>query len=384
MSILLGLLDKTAALTPGTELLAARAYLTLVYKHKGKDTDLSDDIAPYFLSLSYTDNLSNSADDVTLTLEDRAALWSHEWMPDRGAQLDVTIQTLNWDTLIEGLKTLPLGAFEIDEIELSSLPSVVQIKGLSIIGTAQLRGVEHNRAWENVTLQKVCQDIADANGLQLFYDCDDEIKLERTEQNYQSDLEFLQKLCTDNGLALKVAADKLIVFDEYKYESADPVIIIRHPRMAAVPTQQETAGQEQPQPIIINKLESYRFKIKTRDVYKACHLKYQKGKKDAVIEATFTAPDKKDSDGLTLEISDQADSIPDAERIAKKKLRDKNKEEITGSMTMRGNLNLVAGIVVQVEGFGQFDGKFIIVKATHDLSDGYTTSIDIRRCLNGY
>ena len=364
--------------------MAARAYLTLVYKHKGKDTDLSDDIAPYFLSLSYTDNLSNSADDVTLTLEDRAALWSHEWMPDRGAQLDVTIQTLNWDTLIDGLKTLPLGAFEIDEIELSSLPSVVQIKGLSIIGTAQLRGVEHNRAWENVTLQKVCQDIADANGLQLFYDCDDEIKLERTEQNYQSDLEFLQKLCTDNGLALKVAADKLIVFDEYKYESADPVIIIRHPRMAAVPTQQETAGQEQAQPVIINKLESYRFKIKTRDVYKACHLKYQKGKKDAVIEATFTAPNKKDSDGLTLEISDQADSIPEAERIAKKKLRDKNKEEITGSMTMRGNLNLVAGIVVQIEGFGQFDGKFIIVKATHDLSNGYTTSIDIRRCLNGY
>ena len=264
------------------------------------------------------------------------------------------------------------------------MPSVVQIKGLSIIGTAQLRGVEHNRAWENVTLQKVCQDIADANGLQLFYDCADTINLERTEQNYQSDLEFLQKLCTDNGLALKVAADKLIVFDEYKYESAEPVICIRHPRLAAVPTQQGTTTQEQLQPVILNKLESYRFKIKTRDVYKACHLKYQKSKDDAVVEATFTAPDKKESDGLTLEISDQADSIPEAERIAKKKLRDKNKEEITGSMTMRGNLNLVAGIVVQIEGFGQFDGKFIIVKATHDLSDGYTTSIDIRRCLNGY
>lgn len=382
MSILLGLLDKAAALTAGTELLAARAYLTLVYKHKDKDTDLSDDIAPYFLSLSYTDNLSNSADDITLTLEDRAALWAHEWMPDRGAQLDVTIQTLNWDTLIEGLKTLPLGVFEIDEIELSSLPSVVQIKGMSIIGTAQLRGVEHNRAWENVTLQKVCQDIADANGLQLFYDCDDEIKLERTEQNYQSDLEFLQKLCTDNGLALKVAADKLIVFDEYKYESKEPVICVRHPRMVVVPEQQGTSTQEQL--IVINKLESYRFRIKTRDVYKACHLKYQKRKKNAVIEATFTAPDKKDMDGLTLEISDHADSIPEAERIAKKKLRDKNKEEITGSMTMRGNLNLVAGIVVKIEGFGQFDGKFIITKATHDLGDGYTTSIDIRRCLNGY
>jgi hypothetical protein len=49
-----------------------------------------------------------------------------------------------------------------------------------------------------------------------------------------------------------------------------------------------------------------------------------------------------------------------------------------------GNFALLASETVNVLGFGKFDGKYIIVTAKHEIGNGYTTSIDLRRCLNGY
>lgn len=46
--------------------------------------DISADLAPYLKSISYTDHLSGEADDLTLTLEDRAGLWQGAWMPEKG------------------------------------------------------------------------------------------------------------------------------------------------------------------------------------------------------------------------------------------------------------------------------------------------------------
>lgn len=119
-----------------------------------------------------------------------------------------------------------------------------------------------------------------------------------------------------------------------------------------------------------------------RDVYKACHVKYQDSSTKQKIEATFSAPDKKT--GKTLEVNEQVTSIADAQRLAKKKLREKNCDEITGSFSFVGNPELAAAANVKLSGFGTFDGKYIITKAQHDIGSGYTTSIDVRRCLDGY
>ena len=101
-----------------------------------------------------------------------------------------------------------------------------------------------------------------------------------------------------------------------------------------------------------------------------------------VIEGEFAAPDK--TDGPILTVNDQVKDKTEADRLAKKKLREKNKEAYTGSITLVGNFYVVAGLVTELKGFGKFDGKYIIVKAEHQVGAAYTTSIDIRRCLNGY
>lgn len=89
--------------------------------------------------------------------------------------------------------------------------------------------------------------------------------------------------------------------------------------------------------------------------------------------------------GAVLEVNQEVNSQAEAERLAKKKLREKNREEYTGSFNTIGQPFLCAGETVEMIGFGTFSGKYIITQAKHDLSSsGFVTSIEIRRCLIGY
>mgnify|MGYP000853695874 FL=1 len=68
-----------------------------------------------------------------------------------------------------------------------------------------------------------------------------------------------------------------------------------------------------------------------------------------------------------------------------KRLRQKNKGEFKASFKLTGDARLVAGITVQVSGYGAFDGKYIIETATHSVSkSGYKTDLTLRRVLEGY
>lgn len=48
---------------------------------------------------------------------------------------------------------------------------------------------------------------------------------------------------------------------------------------------------------------------------------------------------------------------------------------------MMGDVRMAAGVNIQVEGFGVFDGKFFIDSAVHSLdgNGGYRTTIQIHR-----
>jgi len=69
---------------------------------------------------------------------------------------------------------------------------------------------------------------------------------------------------------------------------------------------------------------------------------------------------------------------------AKNALRKANKEETVGDLELIGDPRLVAGVTTDFTGFGSFDGKYIISKATHKVTAGYTVGIEARKCLNGY
>lgn len=360
---------------PNSSSLSRRAWLSVIYTPKGgsSGTDISNDLSQYLLSMSYTDNLHGKADDLSLTLEDRGMLWQGDWFPEQGSLLDVTIHTYNWENLMDGEKTLALGQFEIDEIEIAGMPSTVQIKAVSVPNDTKLRGVKRSRTWDEITVKKCANDIATGAEMELFYDCDEDPKLDHVEQSDESDLSILEKICSDAGFSLKVTPEKVIVFDEVKYEAADAVALIVRPGMMYM------KSGDMP---IIHQIEGYRFRAKTRDVYGSCHVKYQKGEEKELIEATFE-PENPVTDKV-LEVSEQVESVEEAERLAKRRLREANKETVTGSFTIPGRLDMTAGILVNLVGFEKMDGKYIITKAQHSLGQRYTVTVDVRRCLDGY
>ena len=366
-----------AELPEGSKL-ARRAWLEVKYTPAGgEESDISEDISKYLLSFSYNDNLSDQADDINFTLEDRAQLWLSDWFPEgEGNMMDITIHTYNRISLDEGEATFHVGKFEIDEVEVTGYPSTVQIKGVSILGDSSLRGTKKNQTWEKISVWKCADDICQRNGLTLTWDCDENPNLDHVEQADKSDLEFLMEICHNHGMSLKVSTESVIIFDDAKYESKPPVITVYKPGVHA-----EMDSSTMP----LRWVTDWGFRSKTRDTYYRCEVKHQKGKEKKVIEGAFQAPGK--DKGRVLHVKEQVENQAEAERLAKKKLREANKEAVTGNFATIGNTNFAAGQVITMKNFGKFDGNYLATKVNHEIASGtgsYTTKVEIRRCLDGY
>ena len=356
--------------------LSRRAWLEIKYTPAGEneEKDISEDVSKYLISMSYTDNLSDAADDVTLTLEDRAQLWMEDCFPEgEGNMLDITIHTYNRISLKDGEAVFRVGKFEIDEVEITGYPSTVQIKAVSVLGDSSLRGTKKNQTWEEISVWKCAADICERNGLSLLWDCDENPNLDHVEQADESDLAFLLKICKDHGMSLKIMAEQIIIFDDAKYEAQAPIITVYKPGVKA-----ELDENTMP----LRWLTGYGLRSKTRDTYRKCRVKDQRGEEKRVIEGEFGAPDRKK--GRVLYVREQVEDTAEAERLAKKKLRDANKETVTGSFSTLGNTNFAAGTVLLLKNFGKFDGKYLMTKVEHNVTTSYTTTVEIRRCLDGY
>lgn len=86
----------------------------------------------------------------------------------------------------------------------------------------------------------------------------------------------------------------------------------------------------------------------------------------------------------TSAVADNATAGITPAKMAKNALRKANKKENAGTITLFGDPTLVGGVTVDLKNFGAFDEKYIVSKATHKISDGYTVESEIRKCLNGY
>lgn len=332
---------------------ARRIWLGLIYNN----LDIIANLAPYLLSFSYTDYANGKADDLQINLEDRESLWKSGWMPDKGAVLQAALHVRNW-TVDNEYKVLPLGVFEIDEIECSGPPEVVSVKALSLPESASLRGEAKTRAWEKTRLSVIANDIAQKAGLKLFYETDENPEYDRMEQTEQSDLSFLQKLCEDAGLSLKIANKQLVIFDDSKYEQQPPVMTI-------------TRG--------LSPVLSYQAVSSTANVYVAAQVAYKGAKQKKEIVYTYRPPNAPKT-GKTLVINQRVSSLDEAMRLAKQRLRQANKQETKFNLTVMGNLALVAGVTVMLKGWGNFDDKYFIETAEHS-GPNYTTRLELRRVL---
>lgn len=329
--------------------------------------DITRSIKPYLLSVTYTDNEEGETDDLQIKVQDREGEWLQSWL-DRaieaaaGARLtfSAAITQKNWGNDA----TLPTGDFELDGVRYDGPPSTAAIQGTSLPFSAPIRQTKKSKAWENYALSGIAGEIAGANGLRCLFESANDPFYERVEQRKTSDSAFLAKLCKDAGISLKATDGALILFDQAVYEAKPPVLTIRKGPKGGYTKVSLSTGAADHQ-------------------YGSCRVSYVDPGSGKCIEGTFSASEEET--GQCLEISAKVSDTGEAKALAEKRLRLHNKLTRFASFTFPGNPALVASVTVQLEGWGGWDGKYIIKQAVHTVnSSGYTTKITARRCLGGY
>lgn len=331
---------------------ARKTEIKLVYE----GVDISRDIVPFLLSFEYTDKSSGEADDLQIQLEDRDAKWRDPWFPEKNSRIEATIVTRNWNRPGES-RSLYCGSFEIDEVEITEPPMTVSVKAVSVPRTSNLRNEAKTRAWEDYTLSRIAKDIADGGGVNLDFLSSHNPQYDRTDQVQTPDLQYLLGLCHNAGLALKVTDGRMIIYDEKEFEGKPSVTTIK---------------REDKRIISVN------FKSKMAGTFAKTAVSYHDTLLDETHEAESTDDESPDNGQVQI-VNQRVRSVSEAQDLADKKHYQANKKEVTGSLTLAGDLGIVAAVNVTAVGWGRFDGDYFVESAKHSYStSGYTTTIEVR------
>lgn len=367
--------------------------LTLLFTES--KTDATNDVMPDLLSFSYDDREADQADEISLTIKDEKGKWAGSWKPDGGETIRAYIKGSTCPKLF-------CGKFYVDSMRVSGSPRVCEIRAVSIPLKAPIRRRLVTKAWENYTLKGILKEIAAKAEIYFYFEVEEDPEYDRLDQKEESDLAFLSRLCQDAGLSIKVTDDTIVIFDQSRYEKMEPVCEVE---------------------LGVSDVLSWDFQTTQSDTYKSCVVSWRDIKKKkrksaggynldlekpsdkppakhnidlekiddsnasknpAVNTYVYVDPNA-DANGQEYKLKRRVTSRAEAERVAKATLRRLNLRSVTGSMTLVGDTRLVAGIVIEVKGFGSFDGNFFIESASHSMSEsGYVTTINVRRVNNKY
>ncbi len=312
--------------------------------------DVTDDIRDFVSRLSYTDNIQ-LVDTLEIVLDNKDKRWMGRWFPGRGTHLSLKLGYT--DDLLD------CGFFRLTEITFSAFPRTCTLYGSSAViwkGNVELFNQKKTRVWENTTLSKVVEQIALEHQYQPFIRYKEDPEIERLEQDNITTAQFLAELAEKFGFTLKYYREKL-VFVEWAYlENIPPSITIRE-----------------------DEVISYRIKDVPRDMYKKAVVKYFDPKTKE--EKKYVYEDPYLEYGGVFVLNERAESLKQAQSFAKAALNARNAGKVKPVITLEGNTKLTAGLTVELEGFGIYDGRYIIDKAVHSIdSGGYTTEVELRRC----
>ncbi|UPK45898.1 phage late control D family protein [Paenibacillus pabuli] len=391
---------------------ARRATVSISYKGK----NVTEQLAAFLTGFTYTDAEPGEQDKISIILDDRDRKWIKDWKPALGDKIVAEVNTTDWDKEKDKGK-IKCGSFELESVDLGGPPHLVTLTATALPqgGTAALRE-KRTKGWEKVKLRAIAQEVANRCRLKLSYNIKINPTYERTDQNEQSDLEFLTKLCADEGVAIKVTTGSLVLLDEAEFEKTTPIMTIEYgksnildysmsmsdsdtaygscvvtykPTVTAAKKKKAAAkkkkgGKDRPNIPLDPDLPPPPKKtisiaaVRAEAAAKASKKK-EAGKKTA-ITATYKLPGV---NGPVLRINQKVDSVAEAQRLAKNKLREKNKDAGRASFTLSGTVSLASGVTVTVKGFGMFDGKYVVLSVEHAIDGGFQTKIEIRKVL-GY
>ena len=323
---------------------------SVLYNNK----NITNDIAKYMLSITYSDKTTGESDEVSIEMEDVDGLWKNGWYPEKGAKLTVTIENLK------------CGVFEIDEIELRGAPDTVTIRGMATGLTNSLR-TRKSDAHENKTLKQIAQKVAQKNNLTIQGDIPD-ITMNRVTQNKETDLGFLYRISREFGLLFSVR-DSVITFTSiFKIEDRKESFIIDK-----------------------SDLMSYSLKDKADGMIKTASIKSKSAKKNEAISTNLEFEKyKKENPSYTSAPVNNQDSHVDSSRTENKQQADAKAKVIMhlaasnqqkGTISIPFNSLAIAGNNFRLTGLGLLAGKYQIKASSHriDKSGGAISELEIKR-----
>jgi len=327
-------------------------FLQILYNN----SDITEDVTPWLESLQYTDNSEGKADEIVLKFDDSKLLWHNTWYPSKADSLDVSIG-------YEDVR-IDCGRFQIDCIELEGAPFMATISGISAAITSQLR-TRKSFAHENKTLRQIAKTVADANGLALEGTID-EIRIERTTQNRETDLSFLSRLAGQYGHSFSIKGGTMYFTNTQSLDAVSSVASIS-----------------------IWEVSRYNLKDGMEGTYSAAASAYRAPSANEVykfeqkdltfIQATaaFQSPNIYSE---VLEIRTKAENPQQARVQAQAAVYVANRNARTANIQIEGNPLFVAGNNVDLIGFGQLSGKYAIVSSRHTISkSGYKTDLSLKQ-----
>ena len=282
-----------------------------------------------------------------------------------GMKIQAVIVQRNWYGDGKDM-VLDCGEFELDSIKAAGPPAAVTIKGTSLPYASVVRQTKKSRAWEAYYLSGIANEIAENAGMGCMFLTGKNPYYTRREQYKISDITFLSGLCKDAGISLKVTNNIIVLFDQATYERKKSVMTIK-------------PGD--------GSYKNYSLNVgKAETEYQSCRVRYTDPATGRCISGIAYIEDYKEDNekNQQLEVTAKVSNAAEAKALATARLRLHNKYMRSASFTLVGNVSAVAGANVTLEGWGMFDGKYVIKKAKHSVGkNGYITTIDLRLALEG-
>lgn len=314
--------------------------------------DATTDLKPFLSSVTFTDHEEGAADDAEITLDNGEGLWSNSQYPTEGDTMQLYLGYS--DSLID------CGLFQIDELTLSGAPHIIEIKTISSFISKTLK-TKNSKAFEAQTLRQIAQYFCGKHSLKLIDKTENmlaQVYVDRKTQEEKTDLQFLSELAKEYGFLFSVKGNKLTFTSYYELDNAPAV-----------------------KDISVFQLSNYSITEKTYDTYSSGFLARRNSRQNKLIKAEYS-----DNSNTANVNSQQVTGYVADKKHAEQRIRghlwNKNKSKQSGFLNdLPGDPSLVAGININLTGFGNASGKYHITTSTHRLSgDGaYTTSLEIRK-----
>ena len=308
----------------------------------GPDKTFSDKIEQF----SYTDYAAGSSDAISAKVNNLDYRWMVTYALRKGDRIEVVI--MHRENGVEE-KFLDCGDFVVDEVGLSGRPLIGTIGAQSAPVDTNWKSKEREKSWNNTTLKQVATDVAANYALPLIYD-GEEISISHVEQEKRSDSSFLSELAEKYGFAMKVYSQKIVLYQYKMYEAKDPVM-----------------------QLVESDFDSWSWNTSLLDSYTGAHYSYTNSESGETYDFTIGSEER------VLEVSEEADSLQDAQRITVEKLNASNRGCTTMSCSLKLPKKLVATSNIKLYGFGIMDGKYFVSQVTHSLGGSYKMTLELQK-----